>query len=49
MKLNDLRDKPGSVKARKRVGRGIGSGTVKTAGRGVEGQKSRCGVAIHGL
>jgi large subunit ribosomal protein L15 len=48
MKLNDLRDKPGSVKARKRVGRGIGSGTGKTAGRGVKGQKSRSGVAING-
>lgn len=49
MKLNDLRDKPGSVKARKRVGRGIGSGTGKTAGRGVKGQKSRSGVAINGF
>ena len=49
MKLNDLRDKPGSVKDRKRVGRGIGSGTGKTAGRGVKGQKSRSGVAINGF
>ncbi|MFD2653526.1 50S ribosomal protein L15 [Brucella rhizosphaerae] len=49
MKLNDLRDKPGSIKARKRVGRGIGSGTGKTAGRGVKGQKSRSGVAINGF
>ncbi len=49
MKLNDLRDKPGSVKERKRVGRGIGSGTGKTAGRGVKGQKSRSGVAINGF
>jgi len=49
MKLNDLRDKPGSVKARKRVGRGIGSGTGKTGGRGVKGQKSRSGVAIGGF
>ncbi|MFD1791562.1 50S ribosomal protein L15 [Ochrobactrum teleogrylli] len=49
MKLNDLRDKPGSVKARKRVGRGIGSGTGKTAGRGVKGQKSRSGVSINGF
>jgi len=46
MKLNDLRDKPGSVKARKRVGRGIGSGTGKTGGRGV---KSRSGVSINGF
>ncbi|MFC7064690.1 50S ribosomal protein L15 [Brucella rhizosphaerae] len=49
MKLNDLRDKPGSIKARKRVYRGIGSGTGKTAGRGVKGQKSRSGVAINGF
>ncbi|EEZ33125.1 ribosomal protein L15 [Brucella sp. NF 2653] len=49
MKLNDLRDKPGSVKARKRVGRGIGSGTSKTGGRGVKGQKSRSGVSINGF
>lgn len=49
MKLNDLRDKRGSVKARKRVGRGIGSGTGKTGGRGVKGQKSRSGVAINGF
>ncbi|MBV2144651.1 50S ribosomal protein L15 [Falsochrobactrum sp. TDYN1] len=49
MKLNDLRDKPGSVKAAKRVGRGIGSGSGKTAGRGVKGQKSRSGVSINGF
>ncbi len=49
MKLNDLRDKPGSVKARKRLGRGIGSGSDKTAGRGVKGQKSRSGVSINGF
>ena len=48
MKLNELSDKPGATKARKRVGRGIGSGTGKTAGRGVKGQKSRSGVAING-
>ncbi len=48
MKLNDLRDKSGATKARKRVGRGIGSGSGKTAGRGVKGQKSRSGVAING-
>ena len=48
MKLNDLRDKPGATKDRKRVGRGIGSGSGKTAGRGVKGQKSRSGVAING-
>lgn len=49
MKLNELRDKDGSTKARKRVGRGIGSGSGKTGGRGVKGQKSRSGVAINGF
>ena len=49
MKLNELSDNPGSVKDRKRVGRGIGSGKGKTAGRGVKGQKSRTGVAIKGF
>jgi len=49
MRLNELRDKPGAVKARTRVGRGIGSGKGKTAGRGVKGQKSRSGVAIKGF
>ena len=46
MKLNDIRDNPGSSKNRMRVGRGIGSGKGKTAGRGVKGQKARTGVAI---
>jgi len=49
MKLNEISDNPGSVKDRKRVGRGIGSGKGKTAGRGVKGQKSRTGVAIKGF
>jgi large subunit ribosomal protein L15 len=49
MKLNELADKPGSRKARMRVGRGIGSGKGKTAGRGVKGQKARTGVAIKGF
>jgi len=49
MKLNELSDKPGAIKARKRVGRGIGSGRGKTAGRGVKGQTSRTGVAIKGF
>lgn len=49
MRLNDLRDNPGATKARKRVGRGIGSGKGKTAGRGIKGQKSRSGVAIKGF
>lgn len=49
MKLNELRDKDGATRERKRVGRGIGSGTGKTGGRGVKGQKSRSGVAINGF
>jgi len=49
MKLNELRDKDGATKARKRVGRGIGSGSGKTGGRGVKGQKSRSGVAVNGF
>ncbi len=47
MKLHELRDNPGATKRRKRVGRGPGSGTGKTAGRGIKGQKSRSGVAIN--
>ena len=43
MKLNTLSPAAGSKKDRKRVGRGIGSGTGKTAGRGHKGQKSRSG------
>src|SRR4051812_35850246 len=49
MKLNELSDLPGALKKRKRVGRGIGSGKGKTAGRGVKGQKARTGVAIKGF
>lgn len=49
MKLNQLRDQEGATKNRKRVGRGIGSGSGKTAGRGVKGQKARSGVAINGF
>jgi large subunit ribosomal protein L15 len=49
MKLNELADKAGATKARIRVGRGIGSGKGKTAGRGVKGQKARTGVAIKGF
>ena len=48
MKLNELRDNPGATKKRKRIGRGPGSGTGKTGGRGIKGQKSRSGVAING-
>ena len=47
MKLNELRDNPGATKSRKRIGRGPGSGTGKTGGRGIKGQKSRSGVAIN--
>ena len=43
MKLNSLKPAPGSRKDAKRVGRGIGSGHGKTAGRGHKGQKSRSG------
>lgn len=49
MKLNGISDNPGSSPSRKRVGRGIGSGTGKTGGRGVKGQKSRSGVSINGF
>jgi large subunit ribosomal protein L15 len=49
MKLNDLRDNEGATHSRKRLGRGIGSGSGKTAGRGVKGQKARSGVAINGF
>ncbi len=49
MRLNELRDNPGAFKARKRIGRGIGSGTGKTGGRGVKGQKSRSGVSLLGF
>jgi large subunit ribosomal protein L15 len=49
MKLNELRDNEGATHSRKRLGRGIGSGTGKTGGRGVKGQKARSGVAINGF
>ena len=49
MKLNEIRDNEGSTKNRMRVGRGIGSGKGKTAGRGVKGQKARAGVSIKGF
>ncbi|MCW2317064.1 large subunit ribosomal protein L15 [Rhodoblastus acidophilus] len=49
VKLNGISDNPGSTKNRMRVGRGIGSGKGKTAGRGVKGQKARTGVAIKGF
>lgn len=43
MRLNELRDNPGARKAKKRLGRGIGSGLGKTSGSGHKGQKSRSG------
>lgn len=49
IKLNELRDNNGARKGRMRVGRGIGSGKGKTAGRGQKGQTSRSGVAINGF
>ena len=49
MNLNDLRDNKGARKSRVRVGRGIGSGLGKTAGRGQKGQTSRSGVSIFGF
>lgn len=49
MRLNEIKENEGAAKRRVRVGRGIGSGVGKTAGRGVKGQKSRTGVAIKGF
>jgi large subunit ribosomal protein L15 len=47
MRLNTLSPAPGSKSAKKRVGRGIGSGLGKTAGRGHKGQKSRSGGGVR--
>ena len=49
MRLNEIRDNDSARQNRKRVGRGIGSGTGKTAGKGHKGQKARAGVAIKGF
>ena len=49
MKLNDIRDNDGARKGRMRVGRGIGSGKGKTAGRGQKGAKARSGVSVNGF
>ena len=49
MKLNEVKDNLGATKNRKRVGRGIGSGTGKTSGSGHKGQKARSGVSINGF
>jgi large subunit ribosomal protein L15 len=47
MKLHELKPAKGSVKARKRLGRGVGSGTGKTAGRGTKGHNSRSGGGVR--
>ena len=49
MRLNELSDNPKARKARKRLGRGIGSGTGKTSGHGHKGQNARSGVALKGF
>jgi large subunit ribosomal protein L15 len=49
MKLNQLADRPGARKTRHRIGRGIGSGSGKTGGRGGKGQTARSGVRIKGF
>ena len=49
MKLHELSDRPGAKKKRSRIGRGIGSGTGKTGGRGGKGQTARSGVRIKGF
>src|SRR6056300_248232 len=49
MNLNNIKDNKGANKERKRVGRGIGSGTGKTSGKGHKGQKARSGVSIKGF
>ena len=49
MRLNGIKDNPGSKKTRVRIGRGIGSGLGKMGGRGGKGQTARTGVAIGGF
>lgn len=49
MKLNEFVTNEKNIKDRKRIGRGIGSGTGKTSGKGHKGQKSRSGVSIKGF
>jgi large subunit ribosomal protein L15 len=49
MKLHELAGRAGARKTRKRIGRGIGSGTGKTGGRGGKGQTARSGVRIKGF
>ena len=47
MKLHELKPAKGSVKARKRIGRGVGSGSGKTAGRGNKGHNARSGGGVR--
>jgi large subunit ribosomal protein L15 len=49
MKLHEISDRPGARKKRVRIGRGIGSGSGKTGGRGGKGQTARSGVRIKGF
>jgi len=49
MNLNEIKDNDKATKDRKRIGRGIGSGTGKTSGKGHKGQKARSGVAVKGF
>ncbi len=49
MRLNDIKDNPGSRKTRVRIGRGIGSGMGKMGGRGGKGQTARSGVRLGGF
>tara|TARA_B100001093_G_scaffold312425_2_gene298138 strand:- start:782 stop:1282 length:501 start_codon:yes stop_codon:yes gene_type:complete len=49
MKLNEIKDRKNASKNKKRLGRGIGSGTGKTSGKGHKGQKARSGVSIKGF
>ena len=47
MKLHELQPQPGSVKAPKRLGRGVGSGLGKTSGKGHKGQNARSGGGVR--
>ncbi|MBC8337726.1 MAG: 50S ribosomal protein L15 [Alphaproteobacteria bacterium] len=49
MRLNEINERSGARKSRKRVGRGMASGTGKTSGKGHKGQKSRSGVSLLGF
>lgn len=49
MKLNQLQDNPGATHNSKRIGRGVGSGKGKTAGKGHKGARARSGVSINGF